>query len=533
MKSLLLFLMTIIGTVAKAQTGIGTLDSTFGVNGIVSDSLTTAPAVTLSESRIYKIMPLGDGRLLAMGDTVHSFLVTIVLHRYLENGAVDMSYHGGKGISYLSVDTTTYGLDATMLADGKILITGYANVYTNKLLCMRVKTDGNLDSTFGTDGVVRISPPAGYSGLAGKQIAVQSDGKILLAGTAVDTAYYSQFMISRLNADGSPDLSFNGTGMLIKSFVPKYNNLYSMALLQSGKIVVLGDYYSNPAWTIAAMRVNTNGSVDSTFGTDGVVTRNFGGNANYGYAIVEQSDKKLIAGVVATDTANHSAFVPDCFLLRLNEDGSTDNSWGSSGVVKTHFLPGDYPCFLDIKSTGKLLFGGRASSDSALTGYLYIVARFNSDGSPDNSFGMAGVTETYLPNSSAVEDYPYAMSVDLYSKTLVLSGVTNYANLNLMKYKLEHNVAVPTIQTTVTNISVYPNPAADKTQLDFYLKEPAHVYITLNDITGRTLKIVSVNNLMLNGRQHLSVDMHDLVPGHYFLNMWCDHQHDVMKVTKY
>lgn len=508
--------------IAQAQRA-GTTDSTFGNDGIVTDSFT---AVTTSGARetTFKVLTRGGGRFFCLGDTSYGPNAAIAMRAYLPNGIIDPSFNGGN-TKYYIVDPYTYGMDAAMAPDGKIVISGFAGYSHNDLLCLRLRADGEIDSSYGTDGHVRIPPGTGFDFLYGSRIKLQPDGRAVIAGYEAEYSGSSQYgVVVRLNADGSKDMSFNSSGIRTNVFGKNGSNISDLAILQSGNIALVGDYLGTTTdRTIVTMRLKTDGSTDTTFGTKGMVQQNFGTIANYGYSIVEQKDKKLVMGAGVRDAG---ASTPDLFLFRYNADGSLDNTWGLAGITKTHFTPGQVRSLLDV-SSGNLLVGSRYNNSGS---YAYAVARFNNDGTPDNTFGDNGIDTIYIRHGGmSITPAPADMAVDLYTKSVIISG--NGTKINLIKVRLVSNLYVSNVHAIIDEVNFYPNPVSAEGHLRFSLSKACAPYITLQDVSGRVVQILNTSSLQA-GNHELSIDMSRLMQGTYFVNSTIGSECTTMKLIK-
>ncbi|MBS1687402.1 MAG: T9SS type A sorting domain-containing protein [Bacteroidetes bacterium] len=515
--------------IAQAQRA-GITDSTFGHSGVVEDIFAPYTGSGAIETA-FKVLPRGDGRFFCLGDTSHGANSAIAMRAYLADGSIDPSFNGGN-TKYYTVDPYTYGLSAAMAPDGKIVISGFAGYYNSNLLCLRLQADGEIDSSYGTDGHTLVPPSSGYDLLYGYGVKLQADGKAVIIGNEANISGGTQdIAVVRLNADGSEDMSFNSSGIRTNLFGKSGSNLSDLAVLQSGKIAVVGDYLgTTTSRTIVTMRLNSDGSTDSTFGVNGMVQQNFGGIFNYGYSIVEQKDKKLIMAAGVKD----AGFNVDLFLLRYNTDGNLDNTWGLAGVVKTHFLPGQIRSFLDV-SMGSLLVGSRYSN-SGVTGMLYVVAHYNNDGTIDNGFGTNGIdTIAVHYNPTVAVSAPVDMAVDGYSKSVIMLGNGGLSSattqINLIKVLIGNSLEVPNVPAYINDLNFYPNPVGAEGHLRFTLDQACAPYITLQDVSGRVVQILSTSSLQV-GNHELSIDMSGLVQGTYFVNSRIGAESKTMKLIK-
>src|SRR5438552_1541245 len=221
------------------------------------------------------------------------------LARYNVNGTLDTSFGAGgktgRGFFSLSNDTAT---SLALQADGKIVAAGFTTKNTGNFdedfACMRFNSDGSLDSSFGNSGI--ITDFFGGNDEA-NALVIQLDGKIILGGVADRTGVGGSvdMALTRYNVDGSLDSSFGSGGKVFIDYVARTDVIYGLALQMDGKIVVAGGAGNNsdiPDFALA--RLNTNGALDPSFGSGGKVTTDFFGNNDYATALVIQADGKIL-----------------------------------------------------------------------------------------------------------------------------------------------------------------------------------------------------------------------------------------------
>lgn len=230
-----------------------------------------------------------------------------------------------------------------------------------------------LDSTFGTDGITitAITPEHDKP----QTLLQQTDGKILVL---TETLYEKVGYILRYMEDGSPDFSFGDDGMVT---VPDLY-MYSAALQSTGKIVLAGsDFYD-----FILLRFNTDGSTDSTFGVAGRVTTDHSVSQDYWRSVVIQDDDKII-----TSGDSDGKFA----IARYNSNGSPDSSFASTGLIISASDDDLKGVCSVIQNDGKILTG---CSDDYL-GDNFILCRYNTDGTPDSTFGESGIVNTDINSS--------------------------------------------------------------------------------------------------------------------------------------
>jgi uncharacterized delta-60 repeat protein len=347
-------------------------------------------------------------------------------------------------------DTTA----ATALqADGKLLVVGtststISGTTSKNIVVERFNRDGTLDTTFGAgssdgspDGVVSISLGDGND--EGFGIVVQSDGKIVVVGTSTSVSGdgSSNIVVARLTTAGALDRTF-GTANdgspdgLVNLSLGKGNDVANAVTLQAnGKIVVVGSNTDSGSSNVAVARLNTDGSLDTSFGAgngdgtpDGVVSVSLGAGNDVGSAVAMQADGKIVVAGTSTSVGVSSSNI---VLLRLTSIGTLDSTFGKAndgtidGVVNLSLGDGnDVANALKIQADGKIVVVGSTVNAGSSN---IAVARFKTDGSLDTTFGQAndgtpdGVVSLSLGNG---DDVARALVIQAGGK-MVIAGTTS------------------------------------------------------------------------------------------------------------
>ncbi|MEW6027281.1 MAG: delta-60 repeat domain-containing protein, partial [Planctomycetota bacterium] len=295
-------------------TSAGALDNTFGTGGVVTTAIgndSTAMAIALQT----------DGRIIAAGTSNDGANDDITLVRYTVTGALDATFGTGGVVTTTVGNNNDYARAIVLQSDNKIVIAGDSTTGVNSdIVLARYNADGSLDNTFDTDGVLTTTVTSNND--VAFDLAVQPDGRIVVAGYSNNGA---NFTLVRYNTDGSLDNNFNTDGV-VTTTIGSGGAAMAAVLQPDGKIIAAGGSNNgvNDDFTVA--RYNTNGSLDVTFNADGVVTSAFGTALDYANAVVLQPDGKIIAAG-SSDTNNNLA------LIRYNSDGSLDTTFGTGGGV--------------------------------------------------------------------------------------------------------------------------------------------------------------------------------------------------------
>ena len=210
---------------------------------------------------------------------------------------------------------------------------------------------GELDCSFGTRGKTTTAL-GGLSSDIALDVVVQPDEKVVVVGFRGTNSGPSDSVVIRYHANGTLDTSFDSDGILILPVSPtSVDEARSVVIQPDGKIVVAGYAYNdvNTAADFYVLRLNSNGSFDTTFGIGGKVLTDFNGKNDYGYSVVIQPDGKIVVGgSVGDTTGNRLRFG----VVRYNPDGSLDTEFGNGGRVQTIFFNFDNNIFVDIKIKG-------------------------------------------------------------------------------------------------------------------------------------------------------------------------------------
>jgi uncharacterized delta-60 repeat protein len=329
-----------------------------------------------------------DGKIVVAGNIDNGSNRDFALVRYNADGSLDNTFDSDGKVTTVIGSGNDYGNSVAIQCDGKIVVAGSSNNGSDDdFALVRYNTDGSLDNTFDSDG--KVTTDFGSTDESGYSVAIQSDGKIVVAG-GIFNGSNNDFALVRYNADGSLDNSFDSDGKVTTAIGSSYDYGHSVAMQSDGKIVVAGSSNdgpgNNPFDYFALVRYNADGSLDNTFDSDGKVTTDIGSRDDIGHSVAIQSDGRI---VVSGNT--YSGSVYDFALARYNSDGSLDNTFDSDGKVTTDFGDIDYGGSAAIQSDGKIVLAG---SSGIWPNIDFALARYNADGSLDNTFDSDGKVRT-------------------------------------------------------------------------------------------------------------------------------------------
>ena len=369
----------------------GTVDQSFGHGGVTTD------LGGFAFGRAVVIQP--DGRIVAGGDSECRFVSCFTVVRYNTDGTLDRSF-ANTGVARSKFRKCGCEInDLALQADGKIVAAGwrYKGGDANDddvVALLRYNADGTVDRSFGRFG--RVSLSFGYGDDTAWGVAIQPDGKIVVAGQGTENMYATglDFALARLNPDGSLDTSFSGDGMQTTNVsAERWDWANGVAIQPDGKLVTAGVSYSDfvasdPRFVV--MRHNADGSVDATFGGDGILVTSVGSFGGYAEAAASYGGGRVLAaGRSFVDPAQDSS---DFVVVRYASDGDLDPSWGGDGIVVTSFGSGaDVSNALAVQPDGKIVAAGEVYTRFGLARYLgdawEVKLRFHAANQPQRTSG--------------------------------------------------------------------------------------------------------------------------------------------------
>ncbi len=383
----------------------GSLDTSFGPGGFATSAYGTWAAAAADV-----VQP--NGYVVTAGQTDVNGTDEIIATRYTNAGRPDGGFGKG-GIVTINIGGSA-GVDSgagiALQPDGKILIAG-TGAAQGKLdfAVVRLDSNGSLDPTFGQDGIVTV--PLGSAAIATAVRIDSSSGDVYVGGTA-DVNGIKHFAVVRLTPDGSLDPDFGSSGV---TFLSPSAAAWGMVLQSDGSIVIAGEEFYGSSEAFIAARVLANGSPDPKFGDAGTATIPIGSWAA-GLAVALQSDGKIVIG----GDAKRVDGTVVAAAVRLNADGSLDTSFASDGILQ--FNGGGLNA-MAVDSAGRVYLVGVGAT----------VIRLDPNGSFDPSFGQGGV-ELYCDGPACAAN---GASIDPTRGDLVLAGAATISGgLQILAFRI-------------------------------------------------------------------------------------------------
>lgn len=397
----------------------GSADNSFGNSAIVITDINN------SENYAGSVAIQADDKILLAGYSDSATIQRFALTRYNVNGTLDNSF-GNDGKLEGNYKQSHTEFNASVLQpDGKLLVAGSAwNGIDNDFAIARYNSNGSPDKTFGNNGQQITDLGATDEAVS---IALQPDGKIVVAGRSGDNYGLYQFAAARYTADGILDNTFNGNGKLLLSSLGKQDLCSSVALQRDGKIVMIGFTYigngSNDS-RFAIARLNSDGSLDNTFSDDGKQVTDFDDAECFATSVAIQNDGKIVvAGRIFLNNRDNFA------LARYNTDGSLDLSFSQDGKQNNVFGTDNYFAeSMSLQKDGKIVLAGFSETIGGNSS-AFLVARYNTDGTLDNGFNTLGFQTT-----SVGSNFNFSISVAIKDDGRIALGGTN-DNFAMVLYK--------------------------------------------------------------------------------------------------
>ncbi|HLP53317.1 MAG TPA: hypothetical protein VK154_20650 [Chitinophagales bacterium] len=383
----------------------------------------------------YAMAVQADGKIVLGGrSTDINSSSDIMITRFNADGSTDDNF-GVNGKVIIGIGSQENIMAMAIQPDGKIIAGGYYIDNEGHYCVIRLNTDGSLDNGFGSNGIDTFEWTEGLM----RALTLQSDGKILVGGSDFSTnSTHSHIM--RLNANGSIDSTFGVNGRKVYELSYSADEIYNLLVQPDGKILACGYTRVLNPYYLSVTRINPDGSIDSTFSEDGIAWVE--GNEFYGHAMVLQQDGKIITAGKGSDSSTIDALV-----VRFNTNGTIDSSFAANGkLLYAVSTQDDEVRGLGLDSEGKILVAGTTRVPS--NNMNAFITRLNSNGLPDSTYGNYGTVISDLNNNYTSEVYAASLQSD--DKLLVSGNYYNPTTFNRDFVVARFVSSCPAINNTVT-----------------------------------------------------------------------------------
>ncbi|NOG45930.1 MAG: T9SS type A sorting domain-containing protein [Calditrichaeota bacterium] len=464
-----------------------------------------------SRSEFYDQKILEDGSIIIAGTTEpQTWNFDFVALKIKPEGVIDSTFgeNGYALVNFETGDSDDRCRAIEMLPNGKILLAGYLSSTSTQSLITRLNADGSADTTFGDNGKIILEhgwpPITGF--ITSNELEILADGKFYIAGTNNS----SNVMLNLYNEDGTLDTAFGSQGYGLIDVNEGIDEEEVQLVLQTdGRIIIVGRVDNKNF----AVRFNTNGQIDSSYGQNGVawVDMAYSASGELASAALQSNGKLIIAGTQETG----SFFTHQMASARLNIDGSLDTSYGNNGY---HEVPvkspknaswgaGEAHSIL-IDETDRIFLGGKMKNGNW---WRFGIMSLSPDGHLDTTFADNGFAYT---NGS--EKKITSMRWD--GTKIVAAG-----NFYVARFLTQNTTAIG--QETHTNQIYsfnleqnYPNPFNPETTINYQLSKPGKVSLNIYNVLGKKVKTI-INKHQKNGHYSVRFNAKDFPSGIYFYRL--------------
>ncbi|MCC6690269.1 MAG: T9SS type A sorting domain-containing protein [Bacteroidia bacterium] len=448
-----------------------------------------------------------DGKIVAVGYSITSGKKDFAVARYNSNGTLDATFGSGGKVSTDVAGGNDEARAVAIQADGKIVVAGYAVLgAASDFAVMRYTSAGALDATFGTSGI-QYTSISGITDIANAILIVPSNGRIILGGGS-----NGKFCLIAYKASNGTLDSWASGGKAVTT-LSGAASISSLAFQSDGKIVA-GGYVQGTNKDFQLVRYTSTGFVDNTFGGSTGVKKDISGDDAV-KSVAIQTDGGIIA-------AGYSGSASQFTLVRFNTNGTVDAGYGTSGVATS--TCGSAANGVAVLATGKSVAVGSGSGNGGDFG----LSQFNTIGANDNSFGTSGNVTTDFASSSADTAFVIALQTD---GKMVVGGVSG-SSFALARYIGE---VVGINETGLTKMApvVYPNPIHSNAVIEYTLVKDELLTIGLYDISGKLIASIISNERRLQGlhREQLNFDV-SISSGTYIIVLTNGVERRTVKVNK-
>ena len=294
-------------------------------------------------------------------------------------------------------------------SNGKVIAAG--RYFDGKALQFEIRKferDGTPDPSFGNQGVSLLK--IGERDDIAQGIAQQPDGKLWVVGRTHNGKNFD-LVVARLKVDGTLDTEFAKNGMSITAFKSQNSVARNIALQSDGKAIVVGYLQKKTHYQFVAIRYLNNGTIDTSFAKQGKFIADFGTSNSGAVSVIALPDGKVLMGGCFYNGQSW-----DMAILRLLPDGKWDPSFGKEGKIIAPMSGTNDQVHLALQNDGKIVAAGNALMDDR---FGFSLLRFNTDGSPDKSFGTEGKTVTAVGTNDA---QPYSVALQKDGKIVAVGS---------------------------------------------------------------------------------------------------------------
>ncbi len=409
-------------------------------NGSLDSSFGNGGKVTTSFStqfdQVLAVAVQADSKIVAVGRAYSGSDYDFAVVRYNADGSLDQTFDGDGKVLTPVSPDNDFAYSVIIHPDQKILVGGIAS---GNLALVRYNPDGSLDTSFQGDGKVTLAADFMFGPYALERLP---DGTIVASANA-NTGVNRDFAAVRVKPDGSIDTSFDGDGIVTTPVLFSNDFAHAIAVQPNGKIVVVGSTENGSITSrdFAVVRYNLDGTLDTSFDGDGIATIPILSSTDDAYSVAIQPDEKIVVAGRTSISATNSAFA----VVRINPNGSLDHSFDGDGKSITPVQDrGSGASGVSIQPDGKIVASGYSYTGSTTD---FAIVRYNIDGSLDTTFDADGKAITPVLNSF---DEAYSLAIQPDGK-LVAAGFARVSTT-------DHDFAIVRYGSSCTGQTPTPTP---------------------------------------------------------------------------
>ena len=450
-----------------------------------------------------------DGRILVAGSIMTTSLDFAVM-RYMPDGAPDLSF-GGDGLVTIGLTGEDAAKAITLQTDGKILVTGYYTVGGGSdpnryIAIVRLNTDGSPDTGFGLNGQIWY-PIEGQdpTQAEGRSIALQTDGRIVICGSTVHPAgaYTIDVGLIRLDEDGTLDETFGTDGTLAFDIGAANNAGNAMAIQNDGRIIVAGYKGTNH---YAISRFLANGQTDPSFANGGTLDHSVTEGQDILNSVVLQADGKIVLA---------GTFGQEFGAVRYDVNGDLDNTFGNNGIAMFDFPgSGGEAVGLVRQSDGRFILGGTFLDGMAPS--KLAIGKLTANGQIDLSFCSTG-WQAYEVDGLVDHGTAVALQDD---GRIVMTGTLSSVPTRAVVIRVLNDVGIG-LEEVKPSLSamILPNPIGDRGEVRYNMADGGAVDCRLLDMTGRLVRVFWSKEQQTAGAWSRPIEMRGIASGGYVLEL--------------
>jgi uncharacterized delta-60 repeat protein len=405
---------------------------------------------------------------------------------------------------------------AIVTEGGKILVTGRTHQIDYDIVFARYTATGLVDSSFGINGKVIID--YGFGDDRGVDIAIE-DQNIIIGAFVTSYDSLKHFSVIKADLNGNPVPSFGNGGIVVADTGTENSFLTDMQIMDDGKILLVGycdveDTGNGDNWDIFMIRYNNDGTLDESFGTGGIKQASCLDLEDFPYSVSIQSGNKLI--VCGSGDTNSDSYIT---LLRFLTNGDIDTTFGESGHVITSIGVYDDAEPSLVQPDNKIIIGGYTTEGPG-NAYEFLVARYNPDGKLDSTFGTNGWTKS--SNGPNTNQYGFTLAFQSNYDILLAGGTKEndggFYDFMTVRYIGDHTLGLTDLNENNTlELNIFPNPATNLSYLNFTLTETDVLNVELIDLQGRMILQILKKQSFDKGKHNEPLNLSSLPPGNYIL----------------